>query len=286
MSLKHNKLRNTGLIFELLTQNCILELQTDPTSTPPALQIVKKHFKKGTELRKELNLYQVLSEKTFSKVLSEDQCREIIRKTIEHCSVDRRKLHNELYNLCGELKNVYGLQKFFSSPVSNYKMQASINQLIEGTLSNCKDIKSIETVMMCENYLMDDIKTRKHFDLNKKNIILVENKNDEQKVVLNKVQRTLLIKKFEEKYKNMLPEQKIIMKNIFEYNVDELNKKRRELAKKLVTFKNSEKVDSVLKENLDECKKVLRKKIDTVNMKSIGQKLLYSVELIKELESL
>ena len=57
----HNKKRNVGLIYEQLIRyasKCILEGKTDRAEI--AMQIMKEHFRPGTELYKEFRLFNAL----------------------------------------------------------------------------------------------------------------------------------------------------------------------------------------------------------------------------------
>ena len=54
--LKHSKCKNTGILFELLVRQIAADTLGGKNSL--ALEIIKFHFKKGTELTKELNFYQ------------------------------------------------------------------------------------------------------------------------------------------------------------------------------------------------------------------------------------
>ena len=48
--MKHNKIKNTGILFELLTRQITVDLMESDNSK--AVDIVKKYFKHGTELGK------------------------------------------------------------------------------------------------------------------------------------------------------------------------------------------------------------------------------------------
>jgi len=61
--LKHSKFKNTGILFELLVRQIASDTLAGKDSL--ALEIIKKHFKKGSELSKELKLYQSLTKETF-----------------------------------------------------------------------------------------------------------------------------------------------------------------------------------------------------------------------------
>ena len=61
--LKHSKFKNTGILFELLVRQIASDTLADRNSL--ALEVIKKHFKRGTELSKELKMYQALTKENF-----------------------------------------------------------------------------------------------------------------------------------------------------------------------------------------------------------------------------
>ena len=64
---KHNKIRNTGLLYEFLLRQVTLDVLNDNNSR--AVKIIKKRFNENTELGKELALYNIVvnSNKTTYK---------------------------------------------------------------------------------------------------------------------------------------------------------------------------------------------------------------------------
>ena len=62
-NLKHSKIKNTGILFELLTRQITADVLAGKTSK--SVQLVKKFFNENTELGKELELYRILSEKHY-----------------------------------------------------------------------------------------------------------------------------------------------------------------------------------------------------------------------------
>ena len=52
--LKHSKLKNTGLIYELLVRQVASDTMSNENSN--ALQIIKRHFGKDSQLAQELKL--------------------------------------------------------------------------------------------------------------------------------------------------------------------------------------------------------------------------------------
>ena len=63
-NIKHSKVKNTGVLFELLVR----QITTDTLNgieQSPALKIVKEYFGKGKTLKKELDLYNSLLKEKF-----------------------------------------------------------------------------------------------------------------------------------------------------------------------------------------------------------------------------
>ena len=61
---KHNKLKNTGMLFEFLLRQVTVDV-LNKKKTSKAVQIIKKRFNENTEVGKELGLYNLLLKKKF-----------------------------------------------------------------------------------------------------------------------------------------------------------------------------------------------------------------------------
>ena len=59
--LKHSKIKNTGILFELLTRQITADVLNGKDSK--SVELVKKFFNENAPLGKELQLYRLLSEK-------------------------------------------------------------------------------------------------------------------------------------------------------------------------------------------------------------------------------
>ena len=63
--IKHSKVKNTGVLFELLVRQITLEV-LNGDKTENAKRIVKEFFASGKELNKELRLYELLIKEKYS----------------------------------------------------------------------------------------------------------------------------------------------------------------------------------------------------------------------------
>ena len=120
--LKHSKIKNTSILFELLTRQITADVLAGKSTK--SVKIVKKYFNEDTELGKELQLYRLLSEKHYE---SESRANDLINIVLKsRKKLSNSKLRNEKYNLIKEIKENYNSDDFFNGRISNYKLLASI----------------------------------------------------------------------------------------------------------------------------------------------------------------
>ena len=132
--LKHSKIKNTGILFELLTRQITADVLAGKSTK--SVSIVKKYFNEKTELGKELELYRILSEKNYN---SENKANHLLDAVIK----SRQKLSNsilrrEKYNLIKEIKENYNVNDFFSGRIPNYRILASISNVFQSETSQEK----------------------------------------------------------------------------------------------------------------------------------------------------
>ena len=64
MKIRHNKKRNTAFIYEaLIVESTVCALKKDTERQNKAANIIKKYFKNGSVLRKDLECYRALYER-------------------------------------------------------------------------------------------------------------------------------------------------------------------------------------------------------------------------------
>ena len=203
MKLKHNKFKNTGILFELLTRQITADIMSNKESA--AVGIVKKYFSKG-EIGKEYKLYQALTKATS---LNEVKAESIISSTIKLAErLNRTTLRKEKYNLIKELKQHYDLEDFFKAKIHNYKAHAAVYNLIEAQLS----LEFIDPSFIINNKVtLLEFLTKQNIDKDK-----VENQVMLEYASQDKATRALIsqimIEKFNEKYSNLIPEQREVLK--------------------------------------------------------------------------
>ena len=122
----HSNIRNTGILFELLTRQITVDVLNN-NKKAQATKILKEFFNKKTQLGREYELYKVLTTENYK---SENKANHLVDAVIS----TRQKLNNsqlkrEKYNLIKEIKKNYNVNDFFMARIPNYKVNASIFKL-------------------------------------------------------------------------------------------------------------------------------------------------------------
>lgn len=277
---KHNKIRNTGLLFEFLLRQITSDVLNENNGT--AVKIVKEKFNENTELGKELALYNVLITKKFKSDSKADYFINEVMKARN--DLNNSVLRRERYNLIKEIQSNYNLQKFMSSKVPNYKTYASIYTLFEYDKSLSPDQKTESFFNIVE-----------HVTTNDNSIKLSETvrtlPDDEDLRILT--YKTLL-EKFNQKYTKLSGAQKNLLREYINNisNTNSLKDTLKEIVKGLKQDlkKHSKNLkDEVVKIKMTEAIKSINKlcgindKSDVVKDEYVVQTMRY-LELLKELK--
>jgi hypothetical protein len=122
--IKHSKIKNTGILFELLVKQISSDTLSGNGDKSKALVLIEKYFKPTTYLGKELQLYNLLLQ---SKVASEVKANQILESTISQRKIlNERELSKQKFNLIREIMTNYNIDEFLNSKISDYKVLASI----------------------------------------------------------------------------------------------------------------------------------------------------------------
>lgn len=201
MQIKHNKIKNTGILFELLIRQVTNDVLTEGNSH--SVNILKKFFS-NTELAKEQRLYNLVN---TQEKFDDSKAEQVINTIVESANkIDLEKLNKEKYNLIKEIKKHYDLKSFFKNKINNYKTSAAVYTLLE-----CYRTESYINPKQVVNNKITILES-----LTQKEIINNDNEDIKEFLKESKDIRILthriLIEKFNEKYDNFSKQQKLILK--------------------------------------------------------------------------
>ena len=284
MKIKHSKYRNTGLIFELLVKQIAADTLNNKDSA--AVKIIKKHFTGKSALVREFKLYEfILKNKGIGQ-----QKAETILSTITEISrkIDQKSLKTQKYDLISSIKENYNLDEFFAIQTPDYKALASLYCLLEA--QNNDDIVDPKSLINFKSTLLEHLTTKKQNAEDVKDTLIEEySKYDKDLKLLT---FKILLEKFNENYKDLLPEQKNILKE-FITSVNSTTRLRNLVNEELtkiseIVKKLSSKVkDEVVKIKLDEVAKAIvpissKEKVSDTHLVNLMQ----YYDLVNELKSL
>ena len=283
MKIKHSKFRNTGLIFELLVKQIAADTLNRKDSV--AINILKKHFTGKTSLVREFKLYEfILKNKGIGQYKAET-----ILATITEISkkLNRNTLKEQKYQLISDIKKGYDINEFFSIQVGDYKALASLYCLLEAQNNN--ELIDPNLIVNFRSTLLEHLTTEKQ-DVEEVKDTLIEEfgKYDKDLKLLT---FKILLEKFNNKYKDLLPQQKNILKE-FITSVNSQTRLRtlvnEEMNKIASAVRNlTPKVkDEVIKIKLDEVSKNIKPLTNKEKIKdSHLVNLMQYYDLVNELKS-
>ena len=283
--IKHSKFKNTGVLFELLVRQITLEV-LNGDKTENAKNIVREFFAPNTELNKELRLYDILLKEKYSSETKADRLVETVCDA--HTKLNQLKLSKEKFNLIKEVSAKFDIEQFLSSPITNYKVLASIYKVFESKRENSYDIKDIfnSKITLIENITSKPSQLAKPTEDKK----LIESYKQQDKD-LRLLTYKILVETFNKKYTNLDDSQKNLLKEYInnitnttkfkDYVASELPKIVAEL--KSIKSKVEDKVTTIkLAETISVLEKMKMGKGVSDNQVS---SIMLSYELIKELKS-
>ena len=284
MKIKHSKYRNTGLIFELLVKQIAADTLNRKES--PAVGIIKEYFANKSSLAKEHKLYSLVLK---ANGVSQNKAEAIVSTVTEVSrKIDQSVLKNQKYKLISEIKKHYDLDEFFGIQVRDYKPLAALYCLLEA--QNNSELVDPQYLVDNKLTILEHLTAKEQNEESVKDTLIEEySKYDKD---LKMLTFKILLEKFNDNYKDLLPEQKNILKEFITSvnsntrlrNVvnEELTKLSSEVNKLSLKVK-----DEVVKIKLEEVAKAIvpLKKTEKISDNHLVNLMQY-YDLVNELKSL
>ena len=186
--MKHNKKRNTAFLYEiLLREGTKASLEKNHERMGIIKDVIVHAFHPDTPLGRELSLYNALLKPDIESKLSEKYLNEVKNR---HLELNKKDIFNEQTRLINYVNKYLG-QSIYNNFVPYYKNLATISQIFNTTTP-------IKEKLLLEESLISDFKT------------LNETKKEDLKPIDAIVYKTF-VKKFNDKYSNLLSEQKELL---------------------------------------------------------------------------
>jgi hypothetical protein len=284
VKIKHSKYKNTGLIFELLVKQVAADTLSRKES--PAIKVIKKFYTGNTTLVKEFKLYDFILK---NKGVGVGKAESIVSTIVEISKkLDMNSLRKQKYELIKELKQYYNLEDFFSIKVEAYKPLAALYCLLEA--QNTPNLLDPTVFVENKSTILEHLTQGRSSKADTKNALIEEySKYDKD---LRLLTYRILLEKFNEQYKDLLPEQKNVLKEFITSTNSTtglrtlINEQVIELRETIKKLKNKV-TNEIVKIKLEEIYKVMSpikntQKVDDNHLVSLMQ----YYELVNELKNL
>ena len=287
-SIKHNKLRNTGILFELLVRQITADVMENKQNGA-AVKLMREFFNSKKELGKELMLYRA-----FFNVqnLSEQKAFQLLKLVSEQRkNLDQSALDTQKYLLIKEIKKNFDLKEFFAARVPSYKIYASIYKSFDAAVNGISDVTTIEELANSQFTIVEHLagkiitkEIKEHNEL----ASIIRSQDDDIRFLSYRI----LIERFNEKYKGLDEAQKKLLQEYI-YNISNtgnLKKYTMSESRRLVKeiSERAKKVsDKVVRIKLAEVVTQLQRIQNASTIKENHMTaMLIGYEILKELKSL
>tara|TARA_B100001094_G_scaffold230832_1_gene225497 strand:- start:1558 stop:2418 length:861 start_codon:yes stop_codon:yes gene_type:complete len=223
--IKHSKVRNTGILFELITRQITADIIENKDGL--AVGLLKKYFSPNTQLGKEYELYKVLTTENYKSESKANHLIDAVLKTYN--KINRSQLRREKYNLVSEIKNSYSVDQFFMARIPNYKVYASIYKLFESLTTTDPSTETNSKFTIIES-----ITKKKRKELKTETKTLETYKKSEKDLRLLTYQ--VLVEKFNKKYKTLSEQQKGLLRKYIN-NISNTNQLKEFVEKESIKVK-------------------------------------------------
>lgn len=200
--MKHNKKRNTGLLYEFLARHAAEGLiENDQKKVRQSVKLMKRHFREGTELHKEFRLFRALLQTSVDSKQTAHRIIETSRRAASQYDVE--KLDREKSLLIKNINHTFDDQKFYDKKIDEYKLFATVQVLLNEWR---EDVPSdVVKTALYEEELVEHLTTPKNVNL------LDETKNDQvDDLIVN-----LMVRKVNTKYDGLLSNEQISLMNSY-----------------------------------------------------------------------
>jgi len=287
-NVKHNKIRNTGILFELLVRK-ITSDALENRNSDIAVKLMKEYFNSKTELGKELILYRSFFN---AQQLSETKAFDLLNVIIEQRKkLNEIALNTQKYKLIKEIKNNYDLKEFLGARIPSYKVYASVYKVFDSVVNEIVDFDEIQGTVEAKFTIVEHLSGKITNKEIKNDTALFETVKAQEED-LRLLSYKILMEKFNEKYQGLNDRQKNLLREYInnvsnsatlrKCAVDECNKLITEIKLRLNTVQ-----DKIVKIKLSEVVSQLEKiKTTQVIKENHMTALLIALEITKTLDTL
>jgi len=268
--MKHNKKRNTAFIYETLTRELTKAIVSNaPAKKKNIVSLIKEHFAHGSVLREELRLYQALLETTN---IHQKVAERLLQETkFAYSQLDAQEVFDAQSRIISAINKELG-KDVWSNFVPNFKSLASVNAIFNSKTA-------VKKKVLFERSMLDQMSAPR-----------IPTATTHLKPIDNLTYHSF-IKKFNDKYGDLLQEQKDLLNRFITSFADEglelrvyLNEELTRL-KKEITSATEASTEALVTQKLEGVAEYLEEFRKREFTESDLNKVLKTQELVQELRA-
>ena len=262
MKIKHNKKRNTAFVYEALVRELTKSIiKNNNNRKNRIVSIMKEHFKKGTVLSSELDIYKSLYETSALKTVLAEKL--MMEAKLAYARLDKKEIFAEQTSLINKVNKTLS-PDVFTNFVPNYKNLASIYSIFN-------DSVTVKEKVLLEGKMLESLTSEKKKESDIKepidNVVyksFVDRFNKEYFQSLSESQKTLLTKyvasfaddglelkmHLNEEVNKLKEDIKLSLRNSIIKDDPSMLKKTEKILERVESYRNREIDEEMLKEIL------------------------------------
>jgi len=262
MRLRHNKKRNTAFVYEALVRELTKSIiKNNNNRKNRIVSIMKEHFKKGTVLSSELDIYKSLYETSALKTVLAEKL--MMEAKLAYARLDKKEIFAEQTSLINKVNKTLS-PDVFTNFVPNYKNLASIYSIFN-------DSVTVKEKVLLEGKMLESLTSEKKKESDIKepidNVVyksFVDRFNKEYFQSLSESQKTLLTKyvasfaddglelkmHLNEEVNKLKEDIKLSLRNSIIKDDPSMLKKTEKILERVESYRNREIDEEMLKEIL------------------------------------
>jgi len=208
-SFKHNKKRNTGLVYEFLLRRMSKAMvEADRAGYDTTLSILKKYYGEGAVLAEERELFDVVRN---TRSVTETAARRILGEVQRQAQrMDAKKIDIKKSNLIKEVNHAFGQGFFNEHRIPEYRLLASVQMVIDASRTDSLISESVARIQL-EEGLVHYMTTKGDYSVSTKPTTQGE---------IDALIMRMVTKRFGEKYSKALSaSQKTLLERYIRYQV-------------------------------------------------------------------
>lgn len=279
---KHNKKRNTGLVYEFLVRHLSQSMiDKNAQMYQKTLGVVRKYYGEGSILAEEHELFSVIQN---TRGVSENAARRILGEVQRQAGrIDHKRLEIKKSNLIKEINHGFGQNFWDLHRIPEYRLLATIQMVIEAARSNKMLSESVQNIQLEEGLVNYMTSTNKFSPP-------VPPREEIDQLVM-----AITAKKFQEKYsKHLNKNQQVLLEKYMRFQVDGdekkfgeyLNKRKSDMTETLNRYATMKEFvqDPGMMSRMNEAMKKFNSLPIGTNDEFISEMMLFE-NLVEEVES-